>query len=180
MLKRLLAVLSVAASVVPAAYAAFPSNQRVDSTVSVIAGRPAHVVCYNDDAAWDARVRDAFHGAVTGPQIRAFTYPGKNPIEVSPPICRTLYYALRVGPAKVSKAKLGAVIDVISHEPNHVAGLADEAQTEACARRYFGFTTHSLFPTVTYHSALMRTLTAAALDYSRSLPSTYQGATCPR
>lgn len=178
--KRLLAAtIGVAAILVPAAHASFPPSPRVDSTVSNIAGRASHVVCYNSDAEWNARVSVVYHGAYRGDQIRAFTYPGNAQIEVGPIICRTLYYALRVGQSKVNPTKLGAVIDVLSHEPNHVAGVRDEAQAEACARRFFAFTTHSLFG-VKYHTEAMRLLVNEALSYSRSLAPIYQGGACPR
>lgn len=164
---------------VAAAHAAFPPSRIVDSTVSAIAARPAHVVCYNSDVEWDARVNVVYHGAYRGWQIRAFTYPGDSQIEVNPLLCRTLYYALRVGQSRVDKTKLGVVIDVLSHEPNHVAGMKNEADTEACARRYFARSTNMLFG-VKYHTPRMRTLVNSALAYSHTLDQIYQGGTCPR
>lgn len=162
-----------------ASAALFPTNVRIETTVSLVAGKPAHVLCYNSDSDWNYRVQTAFSGHYTGAQIRAFTYAGSSVTEVSPAICRTAYYALRVGYANVNLARLGAVIDVFSHEPNHMTGLTNEAQTEACAKRYFAFVAHALLG-VKYHTTSMRRIVNSALSYSATLDPNYQGGSCPR
>ena len=70
-------------------------------------------------------------------------------------------------------------MNVLIHESEHLAAPSrGESTTEACARIVLPNELHRLYG-VEYHSAEMRALTFGAATFRRTMPSEYQGGTCP-
>lgn len=153
----------------------WPESPKLNGALSQIVGRNVRVRCYRDEAAWDVRVRSA--GYPGGRVVDALTYRGSSETEVAPHRCRALYYALRVGAARVNTTPLGFAVNVLSHESAHMRGIEDEATAEACGRRRIANVTNLAFG-VRYRTPLMRQIVNAGLTYTTFKPANYQGGTC--
>lgn len=157
--------------------AAFPSNGKLNRAESVLAGHPSTVWCSSTAYEWDTLVRaEGFPGG--GSSVDAFVR-ASNLSEVlsGPSVCRTTYYALRVGQAKVRLPPLGRAINVLTHEAQHLRGIRAEDTAEACAKLRFATMANVLLG-VKYYSVRMRAIVNSALYYSSLKAPKYQGGRC--
>ena len=150
-------------------------QSRLNTTATLIAGKPVTVNCHYTKADWDAHVHWVGLDPAPGQYVNAYTYIGTGPVELSPEVCLSLQKGQNLSPTDI-----GQVVDTMAHEPNHAFGLRDERQTEACAKRYEALVIHVLYG-VKYHTAKMRLYVAYALAFSKNyVAASYQGGTCPR
>jgi hypothetical protein len=110
---------------------------QLDAFASEIAGKPVHVWCETDWAAWDQVAYGGLIGsAVPGHYLGGFTDLAQPVVYINPAHCEAFQLALTIGPFgyyDVGLAYYANALLVLSHEAVHQRGISDEAQTECTA-----------------------------------------------
>ncbi len=111
--------------------AGFTSEPVLAQRVEGVAGRPVTVLCTSDRQTWDetvARMTSA------GTDASAFAVYDTGPIYLSPDICQVLLSPVSFAAQRSYEVEaLGAGIEALAHEAEHVAGIHDEGETECAA-----------------------------------------------
>lgn len=159
-----LALAAPAAADVPAGFVAVPA---LSTRAAFVAGKPVTVYCAQTLDAWQAFIKQRNTDDAAPADPGGLTDPAAGATYLHPAVCNALAARL-VHPRHYDLLRFSAGLLVLTHEAEHLRGVADEGTAECdavheaptFARHSFGFTSRKT----------LRTLTADVLYSHRTLP----------
>ena len=154
--------------------AGFTENATLNARAAWVAGKPVHVYCAQDDAAWQAYVATLPVAPIAIPHGYTPQFGG-DAAYLGPDVCNVI--DTRLNKQAVDLVTLGAVLDILAVESLHMKGERDDGQTACDALHIVGRFAIAKWGFRNHTFALGQMLRGARA-YLASQPTQYHTAGC--